>query len=576
MNRKSNGGAKELLCHVSVRSVLKVLATLGMIFVFCPSFLVSCSGSTMKIGALNVLVGIRDSGRQVVEPYPGMVVFWLLPAGMLLLLFWRRRLDGRRCALLVLVLAAADLVLWLIFCAQAKRAAESYACTFRTTVWFVLNLLSLALILFLTSLVVSARRELDGVLVRELSATGGQGVNPWEHPMESVPVGKREGKRLRVRGLPIALAAAAILAAVVALVMVHHAPPTIDLDQYLTIRTSGYDGYGTAEASIDWAALQKKYRKRLSFTDEAKEEGGLLIAGMSPVEAMKLEVGVKLSPADHLSNGDRVSYRWTVPEYLSGVLRGKLVCSDRTQKVKGLKRAGSFDAFAGVKVRFSGTAPDGEARVKVKGGRLSESDFTCSKEYGLSNGDVITLSLRDTDRGQYIEQFGKVPEKTKMKVTVSGLDEWVQKYTDLSQTFLDRLHREAEDSIASATADDEDDVGAVVKDVAYAGYILEAAKDPGEIFGASNRLYLIYTATFSATDGRFPDQKLWLPVEFTDLLRTQDGLTYDENLGVQGFSVVEGTWTGTDGYLDQMELYSDLVTRSRRDYTAEVSEGMKP
>ena len=45
---------------------------------------------------------------------------------------------------------------------------------------------------------------------------------------------------------------------------------TVNLDNYLVIRTDGYDGYGTAYATLDWDAIEAKYGKKIFYYTKDK------------------------------------------------------------------------------------------------------------------------------------------------------------------------------------------------------------------------------------------------------------------------------------------------------------------
>ena len=77
-------------------------------------------------------------------------------------------------------------------------------------------------------------------------------VNAAVQPKNAAPK-----KQLPVKTLIIAAAAAVafIIAIVVIAIVAINAGKTINLDKYLTIEASGYDGYGNAKVTIDWDAI---------------------------------------------------------------------------------------------------------------------------------------------------------------------------------------------------------------------------------------------------------------------------------------------------------------------------------
>ena len=96
----------------------------------------------------------------------------------------------------------------------------------------------------------------------------GQPLNAAVQPKNAAPK-----KQLPVKTLIIAAAAAVavIIAIVVIAIVAINAGKTINLDKYLTIEASGYDGYGNAKVTIDWDAIEAKYGKKLSFTARKTE-----------------------------------------------------------------------------------------------------------------------------------------------------------------------------------------------------------------------------------------------------------------------------------------------------------------
>ena len=67
----------------------------------------------------------------------------------------------------------------------------------------------------------------------------------------------------------------------------------INLNKYMSIETEGYEGYGKTRVSIDWEEIEKKYASKLSFTEAARDEYGMFISMMSPVEILRENVHLK-------------------------------------------------------------------------------------------------------------------------------------------------------------------------------------------------------------------------------------------------------------------------------------------
>lgn len=144
----------------TVRMVLKMLALLGIIFVFCPSFLVSCSSQELKISAMDAVTGISVYQQKVSDPYPIMIICLLIPIAILGLLFVKNYAD-KLVATAILGGAGVDFIIWFIFRSVVKKYADQNYCTFETTMWFYINMIVLIAIIGLAVLIVMNKLELD-------------------------------------------------------------------------------------------------------------------------------------------------------------------------------------------------------------------------------------------------------------------------------------------------------------------------------------------------------------------------------------------------------------------------------
>lgn len=176
-----------------------------------------------------------------------------------------------------------------------------------------------------------------------------------------------------------------------------NAGKTIQLDKYLLFETSGCEGYGNAVVEIDWDAIKSKYGSKMEFTSEAKDEFGKSLKGVKPIDFIQDYISVQLENDNKLSNGDVVAYTWDVDEDLSDYINCKFKYKDIEYKISDLPEAQTFDAFDGVMVTFSGTEPKGIADLKYTGleQELDSYDFDISQSSGLSNGDVVKVSIRE-------------------------------------------------------------------------------------------------------------------------------------------------------------------------------------
>lgn len=353
---------------------------------------------------------------------------------------------------------------------------------------------------------------------------------------------------------------------------------SIDMNQYLTIEADGYDGYGTLHASINWDALEEKYGKKLSFTDEAGKTFGGLVSLMSPMDALQDCVRVELEKYSGLSNGDTVAYTWKVDEDLANMLKCKIKCKDGSFSVSDLQQAETFDLFSQLEVEFTGTAPEGRASLTYTGTELRSDAFRCDKSRDLSNGDTITVSISDSNVELLAEQLGKVPESLEKQYTVQGLNSYVRKASEIDETALAEMQKQASDEYISHAAQWKEDKK--LENLSYLGNYLLTSKD-----GAGNYLYLVYKASirnYYADSRQAYDQinEVYWYTRFENIMVNGDGKTeVDVRDYATPYETVHFDTSGNDsfgakrwsyyGYKTLEELYKDAIASKMDDYTCE-------
>lgn len=267
---------------------------------------------------------------------------------------------------------------------------------------------------------------------------------------------------------------------------------TINLNNYLAVKTTGYDGYGTAKAAIDWTAIEEKYGDKLSFTNAAKNEYGGFLAAMTPIDVMKDKVSVKLEESHDLSNGTTIAYTWVVDGDLSNYIKGKVKYKDGAYTVTGLEKVGTFDAFADLEVEFSGVAPDGKASFTYTGSEMNRYDFSSDKISGLKNGDTITVTINHDKLKSYAENLGKIPEAMEKVYQVEGLDSYVSALSEIDEKALESMQQQAQDVYQAYVAKNWGE-GETLESFTYIGNYLLTIKNR-DTWGSNNILYLVYKA----------------------------------------------------------------------------------
>ena len=155
----------------TARQIMRVLSFICIIVVFCPSFLVSCSGQSKGISVMTAVGGLSVYVESIAKPQPLMLICLLLPAVILALLFMKK-LPEKQNALIIVICGISDFVIWMIFKAVVKKIAEDHYCEFKTTGWYLLNNLALFFLILFAILILLQKLEMDTDILSLLSGGG--------------------------------------------------------------------------------------------------------------------------------------------------------------------------------------------------------------------------------------------------------------------------------------------------------------------------------------------------------------------------------------------------------------------
>ena len=149
MNEISNISSEKKKLSVTVKNIIRTLTFCCVILFFCPMFMVSCSDSDwgvdtdlIKVSAVTAIKGISSYGETLVSPQPVIALCLLLPVAVLVFLFIKKFTDKQTSAA-VCGMTVLDLIIWIIFRTSAKKFAEDAQCQFKTTGWYVINIIAL-------------------------------------------------------------------------------------------------------------------------------------------------------------------------------------------------------------------------------------------------------------------------------------------------------------------------------------------------------------------------------------------------------------------------------------------------
>ena len=158
----------------TARQIMRVLSFICIVVVFCPSFLVSCSGQSKGISVMTAVGGLSVYGESIAKPQPLMLICLLLPAVILALLFMKK-LPEKQNALIIAICGISDFVIWMIFKSVVKKIAEDHYCEFKSTGWYLLNNLALFFLILFALLILLQKLEMDTDILSLLSGGGTEG-----------------------------------------------------------------------------------------------------------------------------------------------------------------------------------------------------------------------------------------------------------------------------------------------------------------------------------------------------------------------------------------------------------------
>lgn len=168
---------------VTVRNLLKVFGLIIFIMAFCPAFMVSCSGRDVGVSVMTAVGGVSTYGQRVVQPYPIMIVCFLIPIAIIVLLFIKAIKDIVNKSI-ILGCGVLDLIIWIVFRVTVEDIANKNMCNFRSTGWFIINIISLIVIILMSGGALIMKINMDSDLIAIVSGTGNR-KNTGQMPMQS-------------------------------------------------------------------------------------------------------------------------------------------------------------------------------------------------------------------------------------------------------------------------------------------------------------------------------------------------------------------------------------------------------
>lgn len=392
----------------------------------------------------------------------------------------------------------------------------------------------------------------------------------FQNQFQYQPVPPKKNKHVGlIIGIVCGVVALFIIAAVV-LFVVWNKKEKVDLNDYVTVEFSGYDGNGYADVRFDYTTFESDVDAILEKKHVKNKD-----SWWSDVYYVENAFSCSITPTSGLSNGDKVTVSYTLQNESIKDYKVELVGDEKTFEVKDLQELQEIDPFEGVSVEFTGIDGDISAEIVNNSENSFVNDylyFTLDKSYDISVGDEVTLSIDMTS--EQAANYGYSFTQTEKKFTCSEGDSYAASLADIDEEMLGQMQS---DSLAYIQSVFEPDDTCTIGDWNYEGvYFLYNTDD--DSWYEKNIVYVVYSSTITSTDGEYEPQTILAPVMITGIVKKSDGsVTYADPSYIEGNpGYIGDSWTYVgSGYFDGVQMYDELITNRSSEYSYEVSEGLQ-
>lgn len=296
---------------------------------------------------------------------------------------------------------------------------------------------------------------------------------------------------------------------------------SIDMEDYVVISSSGYEGYGVAEIKVDSEALEAAVADALVSKGQIKAGTGSAVEAFRAFESYNIimeQLGYTVDKDDHLSNGDVVTVSFVCDNTVLKEFGLKAGPESITHTVRGLRVVKEYSPFdSDLIVEFTGTEPYG--RIVLTWAGDYPLHFTKSKSDGLSNGDVVVVTALPND-GYDAEslavEYGIILTETTKEYPVTGLSNYISNVSSLSGTVLSGLDEEAQAIIQDKAAGDYAGNETLAASERVGSMILTGSEETE----ARNYLYMVYKLTYQRGKTTFD---YYYYVRFRNVILHTDG-----------------------------------------------------
>lgn len=304
--------------------------------------------------------------------------------------------------------------------------------------------------------------------------------------------------------ITILIAALIVITAIVSGIIIYtRKVQIIDVNSYIDVVFSGYNGAGEATIVLQKDRLDADIRKLARRGDEA-------------VNVVADTLSYKVDKQDNLSLGEEVC---VTLDYDNNALKNyqiKLIGYEKKVRVSNLEATKSIDPFDNVTVSFVGVAPNVKARFVCENEKIPSDYFSFDKQTGLKNGDQITLTILNTPDTS--TKIGYSYTRTSKHFRVSGMQTYPQKLSDIPQDSLKQIKRHAKDLVQSYN-NKLKKIGLKIHKIEYETLYFQTLKKlTGNLKQDVNHMDIVYKVTVTRLDNPDLAFDIYLPVRYDDLV----------------------------------------------------------
>lgn len=286
----------------------------------------------------------------------------------------------------------------------------------------------------------------------------------------------------------------------------------INLNNYISVSTSGIDMKGTASVDFDYEGLT------MALT-------GSMGGATNFLNLAQTIADIKVCPnqSENLCNGDTVKVACSYDNDVAKQYNVRFTFDEMEIKVSGLPEStpvSAEDLLDAATITYEGVAPYAEAVLDTSENPYSGFvGYHLENGYDLENGDTIELSLSVDET--YAENEGYVVigagETTKL-ITVEDLPQYAATYDDITDETLEKIKKQSLDVVEAWKADATYNCTFSATEPQRAVFL--SLKDPENNSSEVNRVLFIYK---TVKTNRYGSENIYLATELDGVIKNSDG-----------------------------------------------------